>query len=51
MWLDAVKKKKEFILEEFLFTEDCVVNRNNKGFTNQIVISFYNQEKMKKHVS
>ena len=50
MWLDAVKKKKEFILEEFLFTEDCVVNRNNKGFTNQIVISFYNQEKMKKHV-
>ncbi|MBQ4818848.1 lantibiotic dehydratase family protein [Aquimarina sp. MMG016] len=47
MWLDTVKKRKEFILEEFFFTEECIVKRGNEGFTNQFVISFYNEEKLK----
>ncbi|KAA1242895.1 lantibiotic dehydratase family protein [Aquimarina sp. RZ0] len=48
MWLDTVKKRKDFILEEFLFTEECIVKRGNEGFTNQFVISLYNEEKLKK---
>ncbi|RZS99431.1 lantibiotic dehydratase family protein [Aquimarina brevivitae] len=49
MWLDTIKHKKQIILEEFLFTEDSLVTQNNKGFSNQIVISFYNQEKLKQY--
>ncbi len=42
------KKNKSFILEEFLFTEDLLVKQGDKGFTNQCVISFYNNEKLTK---
>lgn len=45
MWLDTVKKRSGCLLQEFLFTENCVVSHNEKGFTNQIVVSFHkNQE-------
>ncbi len=47
MWLDTVKKIEIFVLEEFLFTEESVIKGENKGFTNQFVISFYNEEKLK----
>jgi hypothetical protein len=40
------KTHKTFILEEFLFTEDQIVKQNEKGFTNQCIISFYNEEKL-----
>ena len=50
--LDSVKRKTQFILEEFLFTEDPIVkNEGNDFFTNQFVVSFYNEEKLKKAVN
>jgi len=49
IWLDTVRKKPEFTLEEFLFTQDeGIVSRQGKVFTNQFVISFYNEEKLRK---
>ncbi|MBQ4821834.1 lantibiotic dehydratase family protein [Aquimarina sp. MMG016] len=48
MWLDTIKKRSEFIIEEFLFVEDSIVKRGIQDFTNQFVISFYNEEKLKK---
>ena len=48
MLLDTVKNRKEFKLEEFLFTNDEIV-KNHEGifFCNQFVVSFYNEEKLK----
>ena len=46
MLIDAVKKKKHFILEEFLFDEKGIVNSGQKPFCNQFVISFYNEAKL-----
>ncbi len=53
MWLDTIRKRKEFVLEEFLFTQEKpvteqqeVVHQNNKGYTNQFVFSFYNEAKL-----
>ena len=46
MWLDTVKKRSQFTLEEFLFTEDAVVKRGDEGFTNQMVFCYYNQQKL-----
>ena len=49
---DSVKRKTQFILEEFLFTEKPIVkNEDNDFFTNQFVVSFYNEEKLKKAVN
>lgn len=50
--LDSVKRKTQFIIEEFLFTEKPIVkNEENDFFTNQFVVSFYNEEKLKKAVN
>ena len=46
MLLHTVKNKKEFILEEFLFTENSPVKSDNKNYTNQFVFSVYNEEKL-----
>jgi hypothetical protein len=40
--LNSIKNQKRFTLEEFLFTGNTVVKRNDKMFTNQIIFSFYN---------
>jgi hypothetical protein len=48
MLLDTVKNSKEFMLEEFLFTNDEIVKDNTgNSFCNQFVVSFYNEEKLK----
>ncbi len=47
MLLDAIKRKKSFVLEEFLFTEKSIVQNDNKNHTNQFVVSFFNKEKIK----
>lgn len=47
MWLDAVKNKSTFILEEFLFTEESIVKQGQADYTNQCIISFYHEEKLK----
>jgi hypothetical protein len=46
MLYESIKNKKQFILEEFLFTDDEVVTRGKKSFCNQFVVSFYNEEKL-----
>ncbi len=47
MFLHTVKNKDVFTLEEFLFSEDKTVTRNNKSFCNEFVISFYNNKKLR----
>jgi hypothetical protein len=44
--LTSVKNKKKCILEEFLFTEETIVNRKNEKFTNECIMTLYNQEKL-----
>ena len=47
MWMDAVKRKKHFMLEEFLFVDEgSPVRRDTGTFCNQFVISLYNKEKL-----
>lgn len=48
MWLNTVKNRNYFILKEFLFSEESSVRQNNLQYTNQFVISFYNEEKRNK---
>lgn len=48
MLLDAVKSRKEFILEEFLFSENGIIkDEKDHSFCNQFIVSFYNSEKIK----
>lgn len=45
LFLKSVKTINKIILEEFLFTEDCIVkNTIDEGFTNQVIVSFYNEK-------
>jgi len=52
MWLDTVRKKKECVLEEFLFAQkdftpaNSAVAHQGQHYTNQFIFSFYNQEKL-----
>ncbi|WP_106790968.1 lantibiotic dehydratase family protein [Aquimarina sp. Aq78] len=53
MWLDTIKNKKACVLEEFLFAEEgqsseqkSTVQQEGMSYTNQFVISMYNQEKL-----
>ncbi len=55
MWIDSIKKKKECIIEEFLFSEETssenvagVVRQKGMNYSNQFVISLYNQEKLER---
>ncbi|MDX6191268.1 lantibiotic dehydratase family protein [Flavobacterium sp. Fl-318] len=45
LFLNAVKQKEDFFLEEFLFTEKSVV-KNNTGdsFSNQIILSYFKEK-------
>lgn len=54
MWLDAIKNKKNCVLEEFLFMNEinskkqsAIVQQNKNNYTNQFVVSLYNDEKLK----
>ena len=54
MWLDTIKNKKTCILEEFLFADEVdskkqpgIVKQAGNNYTNQFVISLYNEEKLK----
>jgi len=49
MLLSTVKNRNEFVLEEFLFSNDeYVKDDNNHSFCNQVIVSFYNNQKLKK---
>ena len=48
MLLNTIKNRKQFILEEFLFSDDNIVkDNNNNSFCNQFVVSYYNDERLK----
>ncbi|WP_299433434.1 lantibiotic dehydratase family protein [uncultured Aquimarina sp.] len=47
MLLNTVKKRGKFRLKEFLHAKGSVVKEGTKTFTNQIVMSFYNEKKLK----
>lgn len=49
MLLDIVSKRNNFKLVEFLFNKKSIVNNEYGCFTNQIIISFFNKEKLKKN--
>jgi hypothetical protein len=47
MLFSIVKNKKEFLLEEFLFSDNEVVkDKGKESFCNQFVVSLYNQAKL-----
>lgn len=46
MLLDTVKKRDSFKITEFLFNEKNAVQNGEDYYTNQIVLSFYNQKKL-----
>ncbi|WP_299188201.1 lantibiotic dehydratase family protein [uncultured Aquimarina sp.] len=46
MWLNTIKNREEFLLEEFLFTEDSPVKQGSNKYSNQCVFSFYNETKV-----
>ncbi|WP_035086019.1 lantibiotic dehydratase family protein [Aquimarina latercula] len=47
MLLNTVKKRERFKLKEFLHSEDSSIKEGENAFTNQIVVSFYNETKLK----
>ncbi len=47
MFLNTVKHQSSFILSEFLFSEDGILKKGKEYYTNQVIVSFYNEEKLK----
>ena len=46
MLLETVRKRETFKITEFLFDENSAVKNDNNYYTNQIVLSFYNKQKL-----
>ncbi len=46
MFLNTVKNKATFVLSEFLFSEEGILKGDKEYYSNQVVISFYNEEKL-----
>ncbi len=47
MLLQTIKKRPAFKLKEFLHMEDGMVKEGEESYTNQVVFSFYNDQKLK----
>ncbi|MFZ6014228.1 MAG: lantibiotic dehydratase family protein [Bacteroidota bacterium] len=49
MFLRNIRKRDTFRLTEYLFADDATVrDENNQCYSNQIIVSFYNESKLKK---
>ncbi len=46
MFLDTVEKRTDFTLTEFLFSEDGITKHEKEYYTNQVIVSFFNEEKL-----
>ncbi|WP_422080481.1 lantibiotic dehydratase family protein [Ulvibacterium sp.] len=46
MFLDTVEKRTDFKLTEFLFAEEGIVKHKTEYYTNQVIVSFFNEEKL-----
>lgn len=47
MMIDAIGQKANFTFKEFLFTDkEQIVKRDDESFTNQVIITFYNNQKL-----
>lgn len=46
MLYQTIKKRKRFVLEEFLFSDKEIVQKKEEFFCNQFVVSYYNKEKL-----
>lgn len=46
MLLDSIKRKSVFFLSEFLFAEKGIVKSSSGYFTNQLILSFFNENKL-----
>ena len=49
MFLDLVHKRESFSIKEFLFDDKGVVFNKTERFTNQIILSIYNKEKLQRN--
>lgn len=46
MLLNTIKKRSKFQLKEFLHAEDGIIKESVNNYSNQIVVSFFNEEKL-----
>jgi len=51
MLIQTVKNKNNFLLNEFLFDDETIVNDRINNYCNQFIVSFYNNSKLKKEKS
>ena len=47
MLLSTVKKRARFILKEFLHSDQSIVSDGSASYTNQVILSFYNENLLK----
>ena len=45
--LSTIKNKMQCVLEEFLFTDETIVNKKNERFSNECIMVLHNNEKLK----
>jgi len=48
MLLNTVSKRPSFKLTEFLFSDEGIVKEGKDYYTNQVIVSFYNEQKLNK---
>jgi len=46
MFLEAVKKRSSFTLEEFFFSNDSIVKNKDGHYCNQVILSFYKDQEI-----
>ena len=44
IFLEFAKRKKNIVLEEFLFKKECLIHRDKENYCNQFVVSLYKRK-------